>query len=283
MAAHRQHESDLQLALLYCVLAWYGTSGTVAVRYRVWSMNSSNEPIRWGLLGTARINAKLLAGRAGTDDADGGRRGQPLCRDGRRPTPGPTASPGPTAHTRRCWPTREVDAVYISLPNATASPLDAHGAGGRQARPLREALHAPSRRGRHRLGRGGRCRSGAHGGASCGGIRRRPTDWSSCCRASASWSRSARTFGHNLAGDDDIRVQRGPRWWLAHGRGLLLRQCRTPHRRAGARRGLRRSRSPPPTASTARFAGLLHFPSGPDRDVPHGLRCAHRIARGHRS
>ena len=81
----------------------------------------SNDPIRWGLLGTSRINHKLMAGAAGTDDAE-------IVAVGSR-----SASAGeafamahdiPKAHAsyESLLADPGVDAIYIPLPNSMHHP-----------------------------------------------------------------------------------------------------------------------------------------------------------------
>ncbi len=108
---------------------------------------STHEPIRWGLLGTSRINAKLLAGARLSANAE-------VVAVGSRSmtTAEAYARANGIARVHGSYEALladpEVDAVYIPLPNSHAPPLDAGRPGRRQARPLREALHAPPGAGR---------------------------------------------------------------------------------------------------------------------------------------
>ena len=73
--------------------------------------------VQWGVLSTARINDKFLAGVAQSEQCevlavasrDARARRRVCARHG---------IAAPTAATRSCWPIDDVEAVYISLPNA---------------------------------------------------------------------------------------------------------------------------------------------------------------------
>ncbi len=82
---------------------------------------STNEPIRWGLMGTSRINEKLLRGAAGTDTA------QVIAVGSRSAASGDafaTANGIPRVHAsyEALLADPEVEAVYIPLPNAMHHP-----------------------------------------------------------------------------------------------------------------------------------------------------------------
>ena len=139
-----------------------GSDGGVAAQSGVpfAAMTTERRPIRWGLLGTGDITRKLLAGAAGTPTAEIVAVGS---RD-RRPRRRAFAAANGIARAHGSYEALladpEVDAVYISLPNSLHHAWTMARPGGRQARPVREALHAPSGGGRRglRRGRGRRAR-----------------------------------------------------------------------------------------------------------------------------
>ena len=110
---------------------------------------ASSEKVRWGILGPGGIAARTMrdAGRASNLELvavasrDQARAAEFASRFG-------IGRVHPTYEALLADP--EVDAVYIATPNSLHHPQTMRGAGGRQARPVREALHAPPGGGRPR-------------------------------------------------------------------------------------------------------------------------------------
>ena len=72
--------------------------------------------LQWGILGTGIIATTFAAAWPGRGRASGGRR-EPDAGVGRSVRRRSWASTGGTRITRRCWPTRTVQAVYIATPH----------------------------------------------------------------------------------------------------------------------------------------------------------------------
>jgi xylose dehydrogenase (NAD/NADP) len=100
-------------------------SGTVHSNERVTrgleELLSTNDAIRWGLLGTSRINEKLLRGASGTDTADVVAVGSRSAATGDAFA---TAHGIPKVHSsyEALLADPDVDAVYIPLPNSLHHP-----------------------------------------------------------------------------------------------------------------------------------------------------------------
>ena len=99
-----------------------------------------------------------------------------------------TASRARMPRTTRCSRTTSIDAVYIALPNALHHEWTMRALDGRQARHLREAVHAPSERGGRGAARSRAQRSRAHRGIHVAPL---ATDGASP-RAAAAGGRAAR-------------------------------------------------------------------------------------------
>ena len=216
-------------------------------------------PLRWGILSTANITDKLLD--SGTDQEfvavasrDGARAEAYARREGHRARPRLLRGAARRSRRRRdLQPAAQLDARRVVDPRA----------GGGQARPVREAAHAPSRGRRARLrrgrARGPRAGRGLHvAPPPAGGARpRAPRRRRDRRPARSSARRFAFTAGRPRRHPPAGRARRR----RPDGRRLLLRQ-RLPHagrRRARARLGRPRARrprastwrSPPPCASRA--------------------------------
>ena len=189
-------------------------------------------------------------GRSGQQD----RRASPVVRERQWHRAGARQLRGaPRGPRRRC---------RLHQPAQLAAPrMDAGIAGGRQARPVREALHAPPGRG----GRGVRCRGCRRPGAR-GGVHVAPhAPGAQAAGAAAAYRPGADHPVHvqlcHLGGDR--RPCRGPpRRRLPDGCRLLLRQRSTPRRRrAGAGdRGAdaRRQRRGAPDVGSDALPGRRH-------------------------
>ena len=105
-------------------------------------------PVQWGILSTARINDKFLAGCAQSDAATSAR--SPAATPSARVrTPTSTGSSARTAATRRCSPTRRSRRSTSRCPNSMHLEWTERALRAGQARALREAAQP-------RSGRGGR-------------------------------------------------------------------------------------------------------------------------------
>ena len=106
--------------------------------------------LRWGILSTAHINDKFLAGCAESDQLAVV---AVASRDAERAREYADERGIDRAHGsyEALLADPEVDAVYISLPNAPAPGVDRAGAAGRQARAVREAAGPARRRRRRRV------------------------------------------------------------------------------------------------------------------------------------
>ena len=219
--------------------------------------------MRLGLLSTANINRAILAGAAKTDRVDvvavgkprraagGGVRRGARDRDGARLLPGAPRRP-------RCR-----GRLHLA-PERHAPRVDDAGARGRKARPLREALHAPSRRGRGSVRRRGR--RGARPG---GGVHVSPPSADRGGRP----TRRRRRGRTALRREGDLHVP--PPRPLGRSRAARARR-----RRADGRRLLLRQRDPPAggrAGARARRAG--HGDDGDRHGVPRDAPLCRRRRR----
>ena len=160
-------------------------------------------PMRLGLLSTANINDGILGGAQDTDRVEVV---AVASRDGARAEAyAARARTSPRAHGsyEALLADDEVDAVYISLPNATAPRVDDARARGGQARPLREAVLAPPGRGR-------------------GGVRRAPTPPGVVLMEAFMYRHHPQTDGR-----EDARRGRRRRDGAARARVVPVRRCTT--------------------------------------------------------
>ncbi len=210
-------------------------------------------PIRWGLLGTSRINEKLIRGARATDDAEIVAVGSRAAATGQAFA---KANGIDRVHAsyEDLLADPDLDAVYIPLPNALhhAWTLKAIEAGkhvlcekpySRYPQEVEEAWDAAE---------------------AAGVVLMEAFMWRHTPQAAKLVELAA---GHRRAHPRALHLQppspgrRGhpclgtAAGRLADGRGLLLRLRCPAHRRRGAGAGLRRSRSPRPKASTAASPG----------------------------
>ena len=142
--------------------------------------------IRIGLLSTASINGAIL-GAAPRQRRSRSMRSAPATRRGRRPTPRSTASHAPAGRTRSCSRCRARRGLHRA-PERVAPRVGDARARSRQARALREAVHAAARAGGRGVRRG-RARTGwSSPRATCGGTPHRRGSCAICCRG---WGRCA--------------------------------------------------------------------------------------------
>ena len=161
-------------------------------------------PVRWGVLGTAKIAIPLIEGvREAAGDAAGDRRREPR----RRQTARNYAEEHGVPRAIEGYDALLADAGHrrgLHLPAQRHAPrLDDARAGSGQARPVREAVHAAGRRGGGGVRPRGGVRPAAVGGlhvapqpadaAAARGARRRSAGWSRCTPRSASGWRTRRT------------------------------------------------------------------------------------------
>ena len=225
-------------------------------------------PVRWGILGTGGITAKLLAGAAASPDAEVVAVGS---RDTARATAFAAANGIPRAHGSYDDLLEDpgVEAVYISLPNALHHPwtMRSLAAGkhvlcekpySRHPDEVEAASTLPS-------GRASSCPR-----RSCGATTPRPTGSSSCCPSSAGSS----LFGPRSAGAStdpaDVRLRAD-----LDGGSLMDVGC---YAVSGSRMLAGEEPDvvfgmgvPGPTGVDLRFAGVLHFPSGTLAEISSGF------------
>ena len=234
-------------------------------------------------MGTARHrqdHAQAAGRRCGHDDGRdrGGRESRRRPRHGLR---GRQRDRAGARIVRGLLADPEVDAVYISLPNGAPPRLDDARPRRRQARAVREALHAPSggsRRGVRRC-RGGRARP-------LGGVHVAPP---SAGRTAAFDGRGDRPAPAD-PGDVQLRARERSqrprpgrsRRRFADGCRVLLRQRRAAAGRRGADRGHRR-RGVGPERGRSPVHRDPPLPERPDRRVQLGLHLEPPRPRGHRS
>ena len=211
-------------------------------------------PVRWGILGTGGITAKLLAGARRSTRVERRRGRQPDGRSGPQPSPPSTGSRGPTARYDDLLEDPLVEAVYISLPNALHHPWTMRAlAAGKHVLCEKPYSRRPDEVvDGVRPGRPGRARP-------VRGVHVAPPSAGRPARRAAARARAA----PDDPGDVQLRPRRSdrhpaagrPRRRLADGRRLLLRQRRPAAGRRGARPRLRAPRSPGRPASTSGSPG----------------------------
>jgi Predicted dehydrogenases and related proteins len=99
-------------------------------------------PVKWGIVSTADINRKVIPGAHASDKVDlvavasrEEARAEAYARE--------WEIPRAYGSYEDLLADPEIEAVYISLPEHAARRVVDQGARGRQARALREAVHAP--------------------------------------------------------------------------------------------------------------------------------------------
>ena len=192
--------------------------------------------IRWGLLGTGNICRKLLAGArlaSGLDVVAVGSRTDERARQFARDNGIGRAHGSYEA----LLADPDVDAVYISLPNSLHHEWTMHSlAAGKHV--LCEKPYTPPAGGGRRGVRCGR----AGGPGARGGVHVAPHAPGAPPPGAAAPHRSGTHHPVHLQlrhrGRDRCPGRGSPRWWLAHGCRLLLRERREARRRrAGAGHG----------------------------------------------
>ena len=237
-----------------CVFAWYGTP---PVRYRY--VMQTNEPIRWGLLGTARINTKLLAGArlsSSTEVVAVGSRSADAAQA--------YAEANGVARAHGSYEALladpDVDAIYISLPNSLHHPwtMTALAAGKHVLCEKPYTRHAED------------VDVAWDAAAAAGLVLQEGYMWRHPPQAArlvellpsiGDISGIRATFGHNLAAADDIRVSAA-----LDGGSLMDVGCycvSAARLLAGAEPDVVYGRQVTTAEGVDRsFAGLLHFPTG---------------------